>query len=188
MTESENKSAPDLEKVVWLDMEMTGLDPERDRILEIAVILTNKELETIAQGPQVVIHCPLESLSAMDGWNRKHHRKSGLWDEAIASTITLAEAEERSVAFIRKYSSRKLILAGNSIWQDRRFIIRHMPALNRCLHYRMIDVSSIKQLYAMWYPNHDPYEKKGHCHRALADIEESIAELCFYRQYLFNSK
>lgn len=187
MTESGNKSAPNLEVIAWLDMEMTGLDPDQDQILEIATILTDRDLKTIAQGPRVVIHCPLEILTAMDSWNRKHHRKSGLWDEAIASTVTMAEAEEQSVTFIKKYSDKKLILAGNSIWQDRRFIIKHMPVLNRCLHYRMIDVSSIKQLYAMWYPGRDPYEKKGHCHRALADIEESIAELCFYRQRLFSS-
>lgn len=178
----------DMEHLLWIDMEMTGLDPVKNQILEIASILTDKELTTVAKGPRLVVHCDLAVLEAMDSWNRKNHRTSGLWEEAIASNLSLQEAEQQSVAFVRKHSPhKKLILSGNSIWQDRRFIMRYMPDLNACLHYRMVDVSSLKVLNAMWSPPDQSYDKKQYQHRALADIEESIAELRYYRKHLFAS-
>lgn len=182
------KATADVSTIVWLDLEMTGLDPEQHCILETAMILTDNELNITHRGPQRVIHQPLTTLTAMDSWNRKHHRKSGLWDEALASTTTLRAAEELNVAFLREHCpSENLVLAGNSIWQDRRFIIAHMPELNKLLHYRMIDVSSIKQLVAMWYPDHRYEAQKSHSHRAMADIEESIDELRFYREKILIS-
>ena len=181
-----NSHAPDLNQLVWVDLEMTGLDPERDQIIETALLLTDKDLNITARGPNTIIHCPSETLRAMDGWNRKHHRQSGLWDAALASTTSLSTAEALTVNFLKQHcQSDKLILAGNSIWQDRRFIIKHMPALNKLLHYRMIDVSSIKQLNALWYPHRKHEAKKSHTHRAMTDIEESIAELRFYREHVF---
>ena len=185
--EKTNKSAaPDLNHIVWIDLEMTGLDPDHDQILETALLLTDKDLHITARGPHTIIHHPETTLTAMDSWNRKHHRKSGLWEAVLASTTTLDEAEAMTVAFLKQHcQGNKLILAGNSIWQDRRFIIKHMPTLNSLFHYRMIDVSSIKQLNAMWYPNHKHETTKKHSHRAMDDIEESIAELQFYRQHIF---
>ena len=179
---------PATDQLVWVDLEMTGLHPDRDQILETALLLTDKDLNITARGPHAIIHHPLETLTAMDSWNRKHHRKSGLWEAVLASTTTLHEAEEHTVAFLKQHcADSKLILAGNSIWQDRRFIIKHMPTLDKLLHYRMIDVSSIKQLNALWYPDHKHEAQKKHAHRATDDIEESIAELRFYRQHIFVS-
>ncbi len=186
-SEETSKSAePTFDQLVWVDLEMTGLDPERDQILETALLLTDKDLNVTARGPHTIIHYPPETLAAMDSWNRKHHRKSGLWDAVLASTTTLSEAEALTVAFLKQHCHPdKLILAGNSIWQDRRFIIKHMPALDKLLHYRMIDVSSIKQLNTLWYPHQKHEAHKKHSHRALDDIEESIAELRFYREHVF---
>ena len=175
-----------MEHLLWIDMEMTGLDPVNNQILEIASVLTDKSLPAIAKGPRLVIHCDLAVLEAMDSWNRKNHRTSGLWDEALASKLSLQEAEKQSVVFIQTHClDKKLILAGNSIWQDRRFITHYMPHLEACLHYRMIDVSSLKVLNEMWAAPTQRYTKKKYQHRALADIEESIAELQFYRDHLF---
>ena len=189
MSDSEKPNtspAPALDQLVWVDLEMTGLDSEHDQILETALLLTDKDLNITARGPHTIIHHPQETLTAMDSWNRKHHRKSGLWDAVLASTTTLSTAEALTVAFLKQHcQSDKLILAGNSIWQDRRFIIKHMPALDKLLHYRMIDVSSIKQLIALWYPHQKHETQKKHTHRAMDDIEESIAELRFYREHVF---
>jgi oligoribonuclease len=179
-------AGPDV--LVWLDMEMTGLEPERERIIEIATILTDGNLTEIALGPELVIHQPDEVLAAMDDWNRKHHGASGLVDRVKASTITEADAEAQTIAFINAHVPAKdrPVLAGNSIHQDRRFIHQYMPAFDRRLHYRMVDVSTIKELGRRWFPEITaklPAKKEGH--RALDDIRESIDELRWYKQHLF---
>jgi len=174
--------------LVWLDMEMTGLDPERERIIEVATILTDGNLTELATGPDLVIHQDDAVLAAMDDWNKKHHGGSGLVDRVKASTITEADAEAQTLAFINAHATAKdrPVLAGNSIHQDRRFIRRYMPVLEKRLHYRMVDVSTIKELARRWYPavvTKQPPKKETH--RALDDIRESLDELRFYRQHVF---
>ena len=174
--------------LVWLDMEMTGLDPERERVIEIATILTDGQLTEIAVGPELVIHQPDEILAAMDDWNTKHHGASGLTERVRQSQITDADAEARTIAFIDAHMSARdrPVLAGNSIHQDRRFIRRYMPALEKRLHYRMVDVSTIKELARRWYPQIIAKQPpKRDTHRALDDIRESIEELRFYRSQVF---
>jgi oligoribonuclease len=174
--------------LVWLDMEMTGLDPVSERILEIATILTDGQLNEIAVGPELVIHQSDEILAAMDAWNTKHHGASGLTQRAKESTISDADAEARTLDFLRAHVAAKdrPVLAGNSIHQDRRFIRRYMPALENRLHYRMVDVSTIKELARRWYPEVTSRQPpKRDTHRALDDIRESIEELKFYRGQVF---
>lgn len=174
--------------LVWLDMEMSGLDAERERIIEVATILTDGQLTEIAVGPELVIHQPDEILNAMDDWNKKHHGASGLTDRVKASTISEADAEAQTIAFINLHVAAKErpVLAGNSIHQDRRFIRRYMPALEKRLHYRMVDVSTIKELGRRWFPQIiAKVPQKKETHRALDDIRESIDELRFYKQHLF---
>jgi oligoribonuclease len=174
--------------LVWLDMEMTGLDPARERIIEMATILTDGNLTEIATGPDLVIHQDDTVLAAMDDWNQKHHGGSGLIDRVKASAITEADAEAQTLAFINAHASMKdrPVLAGNSIHQDRRFIRRYMPALEKRLHYRMVDVSTIKELARRWYPAIVAKQPQKHeTHRALDDIRESLDELRFYRQHVF---
>lgn len=173
--------------IVWIDMEMTGLDPERERIIEVAALITDGELEIIAEGPNLVVHQSDAVLEGMDDWNKKHHGASGLIERVKASTVTEAEAEAELLAFIKAHcAERTAPLAGNSIHQDRRFLNRYMPTVDGYLHYRLIDVSSIKELARRWYPsvvNSAPV-KRGN-HRALDDIRESIEELRYYREKLF---
>jgi oligoribonuclease len=174
--------------LVWLDMEMTGLDPDRERIIEVATIITDGQLTEVATGPELVIHQSDEILAAMDDWNKSHHGASGLIERVKASTVSDADAEAQTIAFINQHVSTKdrPVLAGNSIHQDRRFIRRYMPALEKRLHYRMVDVSTIKELARRWYPQivaKQPAKKETH--RALDDIRESIEELRFYKQQLF---
>lgn len=174
--------------LVWIDMEMTGLDPEKERIIEVATILTDGNLTEIAVGPDLVIHQDDAVLAAMDDWNRKHHKQSGLTERVKASAITDAMAEEQTLAFVNAHVGAKdrPVLAGNSIHQDRRFIRRYMPKLDARLHYRMVDVSTIKELARRWFPQliaKQPAKKDSH--RALDDIRESIAELRFYREHAF---
>src|SRR5687768_10864559 len=174
--------------LVWLDMEMTGLDPVKERIIEIATILTDGNLTEIGVGPELVIHQDDAILAAMDEWNRTHHKASGLTEKVKASTVTDGDAEAQTLAFISKHVGAKdrPVLAGNSIHQDRRFIRRYMPKLDLRLHYRMVDVSTIKELARRWYPAvcaKQPAKKDTH--RALDDIRESIEELRFYRANVF---
>ncbi len=179
-------AGPDV--LVWLDMEMTGLDPQRERIIEVALIMTDGQLTEIATGPELVIHQSDEVLAAMDEWNKTHHGASGLVERVRASTITDADAEAQMIAFINVHvpARERPVLAGNSIHQDRRFVRRYMPALEKRLHYRMVDVSTVKELARRWYPQivaKQPPKKETH--RALDDIRESIDELRFYKQHVF---
>lgn len=187
MTANEKPTAESHSPLVWIDMEMSGLDPEKDVILEVATIVTNEALEVIAEGPDMVLSHSLELLKAMDDWNREHHKKSGLWDAVLASKTSLAEAEEKTLEFIRQHTQPgKSPLCGNSIWQDRRFISRYMRQVDRHLHYRMIDVSTVKELARRWHPSVlDKKAKKSGSHRALDDIRESIDELRYYKDHLF---
>lgn len=176
------------DRLLWLDMEMSGLDPDRERILELATIVTDAELETIALGPELVVHQPEELLAAMDDWNTKHHGGSGLTDKVRASTIDVAAAEEQTLAFVNAHfgARDRPVLCGNSIHQDRRFIRRYMPRFDARLHYRMIDVSTVKELARRWYPEVCAAQPaKAETHRALGDIQESIAELRWYRAHVF---
>jgi len=174
--------------LVWIDMEMTGLDPAKERIIEIATILTDGQLTEIAVGPELVIHQADEILAAMDDWNKTHHKASGLVDRVKVSTITDGDAEAQTLAFINAHvgAKERPVLAGNSIHQDRRFIRRYMASLDTRLHYRMVDVSTIKELARRWFPQviaKQPLKKDTH--RALDDIRESIDELRYYRATVF---
>ncbi|HEY5933903.1 MAG TPA: oligoribonuclease [Kofleriaceae bacterium] len=174
--------------IVWLDMEMTGLEPAKERIIEVATILTDGNLVEIGVGPDLVIHQADDVLAAMDDWNRKHHGASGLVDRVKSSTVTDGDAEAQTLAFLNQHLSAKdrPVLAGNSIHQDRRFIRRYMPLLDARLHYRMIDVSTIKELARRWFPQIcAKVPPKKDTHRALDDIRESIEELKFYRNHVF---
>lgn len=176
------EAAPSL---VWIDLEMSGLDPDTCEILEIATLITDGELELIAEGPDLVIHQPDPVLAAMDAWCTQQHGNSGLTAQVRASSVSLAEAEALSLDFIRAHCPPgRSPLCGNSIGHDRRFLLRHMPQLAAYLHYRSIDVSSVKELARRWYPDTAP-PRKGETHRALDDIRESIAELRHYRATIF---
>jgi oligoribonuclease len=171
--------------LIWLDMEMTGLDPEADHVLELATLITDAELEILAEGPDLVVHQDDPVLDAMGQWCREHHGASGLTAAVRTSTISLADAEARTLEFLRLHCEAGVVpLCGNTIGQDRRFLIRHMPELERFFHYRSVDVSTIKELVGRWYPKL-PRFRKAESHRALDDIRESIAELRWYRQHVF---
>ena len=178
---------PDLPKndqnLVWLDCEMTGLDPEVDRLIEIAVVVTGADLTPRLEGPVLVIHQSDEQLDKMDAWNKGTHGRSGLIDKVKASTLTEAEAEQQVLDFIARYvPKRSAPMCGNSISQDRRFLVKYMPKLEAFFHYRNIDVSTLKELAKRWRP--DVYDgfKKQQKHTALADVHESIDELAHYRE------
>ena len=174
--------------MVWMDLEMTGLDPDANVIIEMATLLTDSQLEVIAEGPVFAIHQPESELSKMDEWNVNQHGGSGLTARVRASSIDTAAAEAATLAFLRQYLEPGMSpLCGNSICQDRRFLARHMPALNAFLHYRMIDVSTVKELARRWHPAAlDGFSKEG-AHLALEDIRDSIAELKHYREHVFRS-
>lgn len=168
--------------MVWVDCEMTGLDPARHVIIEIATIITDFDLKVVARGPELAIRQSAAKMRAMDPWPRKTHKASGLLDRVANQGVTLAEAEARTLRFVRKYCyAQTAPLCGNSVWQDKRFLTRYMPSLVEFLHYRIVDVSSVKQLVAHWCPDRVYAPVKTETHRALADIEESIAELAAYK-------
>lgn len=174
------------EHLVWMDLEMTGLDPERDTIIEIATLITTSALEIIAEGPVMAVHQPNHLLDAMDQWNRDHHGASGLVDRVMASPHSMSDAETRTLSFVREWSPKRgSPLCGNSVCQDRRFLARYMPALEAHLHYRNLDVSSVKEMVRRWWPDGLKPPEKKHAHVALDDIRESIEELRFYRQHYF---
>lgn len=173
------------EHLIWIDLEMTGLDSNKDSILEIATIVTDKNLNVMAEGPELAIHHPLEQLEAMDDWNRNQHGKSGLWQRILNSTIDLATAEALTVAFLMQHvAAGKSPMCGNSICQDRRFLYRLMPRLERFFHYRNLDVSTLKELSRRWAPNIAKGVVKESTHTALSDIRDSINELRYYRQFM----
>lgn len=171
--------------LAWIDLEMTGLDPEKDVILEIATVITDAELNLVAEGPVLAIGAPADVLAGMDDWNQNQHRKSGLLGRVLASAETMASAEEKTLAFLAQHlPAGKIPLCGNSVWQDRRFLGRHMPRLEKFFHYRIVDISSFKELAKRWYPDLPPF-KKSEAHLALADILESVEELRHYRRHIF---
>ncbi|MFP6814577.1 MAG: oligoribonuclease [Pseudomonadales bacterium] len=167
-----------------MDLEMTGLDPETDVIIEMATIITDNDLNILGEGPVLAVSQPEEKLAAMDEWNTSHHTKSGLVERVRHSGVSEREAEAQTLAFIEGHLEKNVSpLCGNTIWQDRRFLTRYMPALEAYLHYRNIDVSSIKELVARWRPDLLPGFGKTNQHTALADIRESIEELKYYREH-----
>jgi oligoribonuclease len=173
----------DANNLIWIDMEMTGLNPDSDRIIEIAMLVTDPDLGLVAEGPVLVLHQPDEVLEAMDSWNRGTHKKSGLIDKVRASRLSEAEAEAQAVAFLRQHvPANASPMCGNSICQDRRFLARWMPQLEAHFHYRNLDVSTLKELVRRWKPEAAKGFSKEGKHEALADILESIEELKYYRK------
>jgi len=178
---------PSDDHLVWVDMEMSGLDPEANRILEVAVVVTDGQLNVVAQGPVVVIHQTDEHMATMDAWNQGTHGRSGLTEKVKQSTLTEAQGEAQILEFLKTLvPAGKSPLCGNTIHQDRRFMARYMPTLEAYFHYRNLDVSTIKELCRRWRPEvYKGFEKKG-AHTALADILESIEELRYYRDHFLS--
>ena len=173
------------QNLVWIDLEMTGLVPDTDRIIEIAVVVTDPQLGRRVEGPVFAVHQSDAALDAMDAWNKGTHGRSGLIDRVKASTIDEAQAEAQVIEFLKKYVPRgKSPMCGNSICQDRRFLARTMPTLEAFFHYRNLDVSTLKELAKRWKPEIIAGIKKAQAHTALADVHESIDELAYYREYL----
>ncbi|WP_286975526.1 oligoribonuclease [Pseudomonas sp.] len=171
------------QNLIWIDLEMTGLDPEKDVIIEMATIVTDSDLNVLAEGPVIAVHQSDELLAGMDEWNTRTHGQSGLTQRVRESTISPAEAEAQTIAFLQEWVPQgKSPICGNSIGQDRRFLYRYMPALENYFHYRYLDVSTLKILAERWAPQlKEGFQKKG-SHLALDDIRESIAELKYYRE------
>jgi len=175
----------DSNRLIWLDLEMTGLGPETSVIMEIGCVVTDSDLNVVAEGESIAIHLSDNELNAMDDWCTEHHGKSGLTDRCRHSRISLEEAEEKTLKWLQQHcEAGKSPLCGNSIGQDRRFLYKYMPVLNEFFHYRNIDVSSIKELSRRWYPNVRPPEKRK-THTVMEDIRESIEELRHYRKAIF---
>jgi oligoribonuclease len=171
------------QNLIWLDCEMTGLDPEVDRLIEIAVIVTGSTLAPRIEGPVLVIHQSDEQLDKMDAWNKGTHGRSGLIDKVRASTMTEAQAEQQILEFVAKYAPKNSTpMCGNSISQDRRFLVKYMPKLEAFFHYRNLDVSTLKELAKRWSPDVYSSFRKQQKHTALADVHESIDELAHYRE------
>ncbi|MFA6318527.1 MAG: oligoribonuclease [Elusimicrobiota bacterium] len=174
------------DNLVWLDLEMTGLDPERHAILEIATVVTDSELVTLAEGPCLPIAQPEDVLAAMDPWCQDHHGRSGLIDRARREGVSPAEAERRTLEFLAAWCLPKASpLCGNTIGQDRRFLVRYMPRLHDFFHYRSVDVSTLKELVRRWYPAGPQFPPKSDRHMALEDVRDSVRELAFYRKAFF---
>ena len=172
--------------LIWIDLEMTGLNPDTDRIIEIATIITDSQLNVIAQGPVLAVHQPEAIMNSMDEWYTRTHGGSGLTQRVKESTLSEADVERQTLEFLQQHVPKnKSPLCGNSICQDRRFLARSMPALESYLHYRNLDVSSIKELVRRWKPEIAPGFEKKNTHKALDDILESIAELKYYREHFF---
>ena len=172
-------------RLIWIDLEMTGLDPEEHFILEIASVITDDQLNIVAEGPNLAIHVPEEVLDHMEDWSRVHHMESGLLDRVRRSPDVCRSAEEKTLEFLSRYCEKEESpMCGNSVSQDRRFLIKHMPQLDAFFHYRIIDVSSVKELVKRWYPQVPPFQKQK-SHLAMDDIKESIGELKYYRQQVF---
>ncbi|MDF3867633.1 oligoribonuclease [Pseudomonas denitrificans (nom. rej.)] len=172
------------QNLIWIDLEMTGLDPDKDVIIEMATIVTDSDLNILEEGPVIAVHQSEELLAGMDEWNTRQHGQSGLTQRVRESAISSAEAEAMTIAFLEKWApKRSSPICGNSICQDRRFLYRHMPKLEGYFHYRNLDVSTLKELAARWAPAVRDGFKKGNTHLALDDIRESIAELRYYREH-----
>lgn len=183
---SEHKSLPHL---VWIDLEMTGLDPEKERIIEIATLVTDGDLNILAEGPVLAIHQPNTLLDAMDDWCTKTHGASGLTQRVKDSSTTTREAEQATLAFLRPYVEPGVApMCGNSVHQDRRFMQREMPELEAFFHYRNLDVSTLKELAKRWNPDVKKSFKKQNAHLALDDIRESVAELRHYREHFLRTQ
>ena len=174
--------AQDPNALIWIDMEMSGLNPETDRIIEIAIVITDAQLNTVAEAPVLVVHQPDAVLDVMDNWNKSTHKKSGLIDRVKASTLGEAEVEARMIDFLSQHvPSGVSPICGNSVHQDRRFLVRYMPKLDAYFHYRILDVSTLKELARRWKPEVLNGLVKHGKHEALADVHESIEELRYYR-------
>jgi oligoribonuclease len=176
--------AQDAANLIWIDMEMSGLDPDRDRVLEIAIVVTRGDLEVVAEAPVLVVHQPDSVLNAMDSWNTSTHARTGLTERVRASTTTEAQAEQRMLAFVSEHVPPTTSpMCGNSVHQDRRFLARYMPRLEAYFLYRNLDVSTLKELARRWRPSLLESLVKAGRHEALADIHESIDELKYYREH-----
>jgi oligoribonuclease len=172
------------QNLVWLDCEMSGLDPEKERLLEIAVVITNADLTIRVEGPVLVIHQSDELLNAMDAWNKGTHGRSGLIDKVKHSSLTESEAQAQMLTFVQQYVPKQTSpMCGNTIGQDRRFLVRYLPELENWFHYRNLDVSTLKELAKRWKPDVHASFKKRQLHTALADVHESIDELIHYREH-----
>ncbi len=170
--------------LIWIDLEMTGLDPAKDRIIEVATIVTDAELNIVAEGPVLAVHQPDEVMASMDEWNTRTHAKTGLTERVKVSTISEAEAERQTIEFLAQHVAKnKSPMCGNSICQDRRFLARCMPQLEDWFHYRNLDVSSVKELAVRWKPAIMAGFQKKNTHKAIDDIRESIEELKYYREH-----
>jgi len=177
----------DESNLIWIDLEMTGLDPDKERIIEISTIVTDKDLNILAEGPMMAVSQPQSILDAMDEWCTTHHGQSGLTQRVISSQISDAQAQAETIAFLQKWVPKgKSPMCGNSIGQDRRFLVRYMPELHDYFHYRNLDVSSLKELAVRWKPQIMAGFKKQNKHLALDDIKESIEELAYYREHFIN--
>ena len=173
------------DRLIWIDLEMTGLDTDRDGILEIATVVTDGDLNVLADGPEFAIAHPLATLEAMDDWNRTQHGKSGLWRRVLEEGVALADAEARTLDFLREWvPAGASPMCGNSICQDRRFLHRLMPTQERHFHYRNLDVSTVKELARRWSPEVLAGVRKASAHTALSDVRDSIEELRHYRRYM----
>ncbi len=173
------------QRLIWIDLEMTGLDTDRDSIIEIATVVTDYELKVLAEGPVLAISRHEQLLQAMDDWNCRHHKTSGLWDRVIKSRCDMAQAEAETIGFLQEWVVKGVSpMCGNSICQDRRFLHRQMPTLLSWFHYRNLDVSTLKILAGHWMSEDKAVYPKQNLHTALADIHESIAELRYYRQFM----